>query len=249
MGGGSKHYAESIPIYSYLNLRFNATLPIPTRGCGYWCWKPQIILQSLSQLNDGDILIYADIGCEFAPQARENLLKKLEILNKHDLVGFHLKGFMEKSWSKGDIFTHFGVRGNKKFEDSYQIKSGVIFMKKSPKTLQLINEWLEIYYKHFSLIDDSPSNTPNYPEFVENRHDQSIFSMLMKKHNCFTFEDYWTSDGSNIEFGIVDSRKKETIDSKLTIINLFKYIILYAPFRYLKQRYHKMKILFCNSCK
>jgi hypothetical protein len=28
------------------------------RGFGYWLWKPYIIIDTLSKLNDGDILIY-----------------------------------------------------------------------------------------------------------------------------------------------------------------------------------------------
>lgn len=31
-------------------------------GAGYWLWKPYIILQSLKQLKDGDILFYSDAG-------------------------------------------------------------------------------------------------------------------------------------------------------------------------------------------
>lgn len=33
---------------------------------------------------------------------------------------------------------------------------------------------------HRNFIDDSPSVIPNDPNFIENRHDQSIFSLLAK---------------------------------------------------------------------
>ena len=45
-----------------------------------------------------------------------------------------------------------------------------------------MQEWLEAFYKHFELIDDSPSTIPNLPEFRENRHDQSVWSVLNKKY-------------------------------------------------------------------
>ena len=35
-------------------------------------------------------------------------------------------------------------------------------------------------------IDDTPSIIPNYPNFKEHRHDQSIFSLLTKKYNLFS---------------------------------------------------------------
>ena len=36
------------------------------------------------------------------------------------------------------------------------------------------------------LVDDSPSVLANAPNFVEHRHDQSVFSLLTKKHNLFS---------------------------------------------------------------
>ena len=41
----------------------NATTGAPlVRGCGYWLWKPQSILQVLRTLRDGDVVVYADAG-------------------------------------------------------------------------------------------------------------------------------------------------------------------------------------------
>ena len=38
----------------------------------------------------------------------------------------------------------------------------------------------------YHLLDDSKSVNPNYPGFNEHRHDQSIFSLLTKKHGLFS---------------------------------------------------------------
>ena len=40
------------------------------RGFGYWVWKPHIILQVLSIINEGDILQYTDIGCHLNKKGR-----------------------------------------------------------------------------------------------------------------------------------------------------------------------------------
>jgi len=34
------------------------------RGNGYWIWKPYIIMKNLDLMNDNDILLYLDCGCE-----------------------------------------------------------------------------------------------------------------------------------------------------------------------------------------
>ena len=45
-----------------------------------------------------------------------------------------------------------------------------------------------VFYHHFELVDDSPSPIPNDENFIENRHDQSIWSILNKKHNIVNFD-------------------------------------------------------------
>lgn len=151
----------------------------PTRGFGFWCWKPQIILQSLRQINDGDMLIYADLGCEFSANGAKNLLAKLKELESSDMIGFSL-GTIEKEYTKGDVFRHFGVENDARFTQSHSIMGGIIFMKKSQKTLQIIDEWLDIFRNHFDLVNDNPSKSPNLQGFIQNRHDQSIWSLLNK---------------------------------------------------------------------
>ena len=44
----------------------------------------------------------------------------------------------------------------------------------------MIRDWLHVFYDHLHLADNSPSASPNLPGFVENRYDQSIFSILCK---------------------------------------------------------------------
>lgn len=175
-----------------------------TRGFGFWCWKPQVILQSLRQIDDGDILIYADIGCEFVPSKAKSLLEKLKMLESNNIMGISLP-HPEFQWTKNDIFAHFGVENDARFTHSKQICATIIFMKKSAKTTQIIAEWLDIFKNHWNLIDDSPSRTPNHKDFRENRHDQSIWSLINKKHGLKNFDDYYSDREA---YGILDSRER-----------------------------------------
>lgn len=199
-----------------------------TRGFGYWCWKPQVILQSLRQINDNDILIYADIGCEFNPKGVKGLLEKLEVLKTNEIMGFACTeqdsklslakfGFdvKEKTWAKMDIFHHFGVQNDPKFTDTPTIAATMMMMMKTPKTLKIINEWFDVFKTHFHLIDDSPSIVPNDESFQENRHDQSIWSIINKKHNLKNFlysdiEPVYNSKADGTEFGFIAARKRNT---------------------------------------
>src|SRR4051812_2932158 len=41
-----------------------AILDLP-RGLGYWLWKPYIILETMKDLREGDVVVYADSAIEF----------------------------------------------------------------------------------------------------------------------------------------------------------------------------------------
>jgi hypothetical protein len=57
---------------------------------------------------------------------------------------------------------------------------GILFIRKCEKSLEIIRKWIKVFYDDFALVDDSPSKYPNFPEFIENRHDQSVWSLLVK---------------------------------------------------------------------
>ncbi|TLE03345.1 hypothetical protein [Helicobacter japonicus] len=87
LGGGSIDSAKSLA---------NRT---PTRGFGYWCWKPYIILKTLEQLENNDILLYADIGCTFHPKYREKLLDMISLVNQNEIMGF-MMSYPEYQYTK-----------------------------------------------------------------------------------------------------------------------------------------------------
>jgi hypothetical protein len=156
------------------------------RGFGYWVWKPQIILQTLEQLNEGDILNYCDAGCHLNPRGFTQLNEYFTSTNRSraDILAFNVGGtHTERKWTKGDLFDYFGVRDREDIYNSVQALSGIIFIKKSTKSINIIKQWLQVYYDDFSLVDDTPSKSPNFSDFIENRHDQSIFSLLAKINN------------------------------------------------------------------
>ena len=104
-------------------------------------------------------------------------------------------------YTKSDLLDYFNVLKNKKFTQTPQYESGCIFLKKNRFTLKLLDEWSEVYTKDFSLVDDSQSVLKNFKGFIENRHDQSIFSLLCKKYKVKTlsaFEIDWAYDKKKI---------------------------------------------------
>jgi hypothetical protein len=150
------------------------------RGYGYWLWKPYIIKKTMEKMKDGDVLLYADCGCEINIKRREELLNDIKMVKDKYIIGSRTK-HIEKKWNKMDLLVKLNAN-NDKYMNTIQNQAGVNLFLICDKTRDLVNEWYEICCD-YHLIDDSPSILPNTEDFIEHRHDQSVFSLLTKKYN------------------------------------------------------------------
>ena len=83
-------------------------------------------------------------------------------------------------WTKGDIYEAFNVSfEGPQYGSSRQAWANFWLLRVNTKTRELISKW-ENLASNFHLISDEESKAPNDPTFVENRHDQSLLSMLLK---------------------------------------------------------------------
>ena len=149
------------------------------KGYGYWLWKPYIIKKTIDSLNDGDILMYLDSGCEINTQKRNEMIKYFNIVKTEYIISSFT--YIEKYWAKMDLIKHLNVNVPE-YLDTPQRQAGALLLYVCPKIRSLVNEWYETAC-NYNLIDDSPSIEINVPGFGEHRHDQSIFSLLTKKYN------------------------------------------------------------------
>ena len=150
------------------------------RGYGYWIWKSYINFKTIQRMDQGDIVVYVDSGCELRIQFIERMKEYFDIVTKSDkgIIGMSLC-FNERHWTKMDTFVKLDC--TEFFNDGYQVIGGIVIYKKCENTCSIIEKWYNGCCNHH-LITDAPSVLPNAHDFIEHRHDQSIFSLLMKKH-------------------------------------------------------------------
>ena len=148
------------------------------RGAGYWIWKPYFIQKTLEKMQEGDLLVYSDSGSYYqsSPQPLIDLIQKEE----KGVLSFELKGLLEKEYTKRDAFVLMGL-DSPEYCESSQREATFVWMIKNDFTMALAKEYLE-YAQDERIITDLPSENPNYPEFKDHRHDQSIWSLLCKKY-------------------------------------------------------------------
>jgi hypothetical protein len=156
------------------------------RGAGYWLWKPYFILKTLTSMQDDDYLFYCDSGAHFI-QSIDPLIKLSQEINQ-DIICFNVE-HIQKDWTKRDAFILMDC-DKPKFLETKQILAGFILVKKSKFSIDFFNEFLEYAQDPRILTDlDNQLGQHNYATFKEHRHDQSLFSLLCKKHNLKTFRD------------------------------------------------------------
>lgn len=158
-----------------------------SRGGGYWIWKSYIIQKTLKELNDGDYLFYCDAGAFFIKPV--DILIKLMEDNHEDMMFFAVSGCLEKEWTKRDVFITLGC-DSKEYAESIQIMSTCVLIKKNNNTVNFIDEYVK-YSQEGMIITDEENvlGVPNYDGFKANRHDQSILSLLAKKHKYMPYRD------------------------------------------------------------
>ena len=66
-----------------------------------------------------------------------------------------------------------------------QIWSGTIFFKNNKFAREILDKWSSLLNIN-KLIDDSASISNNHKDFIEHRHDQSLFSLICKKRNVYS---------------------------------------------------------------
>jgi hypothetical protein len=189
----------------FLNI-FREKLSLSIRGFGYWVWKPQVILQALGGMNEGDLLHYSDVGCHLNRHGKSRLIEYFLETEKsiHGLIAFQGKppepplpydgrtlfDYPNYKWCKGDLIDYLSMRGRQDILEQQMIGAGNIFIRKCNSSIAIITEWLNIMKESFSLLDDSPSVSSNFIGFIEHRHDQAIFSLICAREGVQTISSY-----------------------------------------------------------
>ena len=166
---------------------------------GYAIWKPNIIINYLNSLPENSLLQYSDIGCHFNKYGIDRLNYYISTTNKNNMMTFdysdppkemmnfnyQFQKFKEYELTKGDLIKYFGLNFESDVVNAAQIWSGTFFLKKCDFTLKILQSWEEVT-KYIELIDDSKSKSVNHEKFIENRHDQSTFSIICKLNKVYS---------------------------------------------------------------
>ncbi len=157
------------------------------RGFGYWLWKPMVLKKFAIQNVDLDLIMYADAGChlnvnEVSSSRFADYVNGITASNP--AVAFQ-SDHIERHWTKGDLLKQF----NESHYGTGQFLATVLIGNRD-FLINLCDDWIKLARLNNShFLDDSNSECPNDPNFVEHRHDQSILSLLLKDKDIRGFPE------------------------------------------------------------
>ncbi len=152
----------------------NKTIMAKKRGAGYWLWKPYVILDTLKNATEGDLVIYIDSGI---------IIKKPLDLLINQLGDFHMMAFYTSFknllYIKNDLFTQMGMDSNYA-KQHLHYDAAILVMRNVKQTREFVEKWLK-WCEDEHALTDTPSKSNESPEFIDHRHDQAIMSLLLLK--------------------------------------------------------------------
>jgi hypothetical protein len=144
--------------------------------------------KNFKKMNPNDILMYLDSGCELNYLARDKLLEYIESVKIKKILGTETSS-TDYSYTKMDLIKYFNLQDNIDLLKQNHIQAGILMMLNCHEIKKLYEEYYDIGSNNYFLIDDSKSKEKNFKEFIEHRHDQSIFNLLVKKCPILCFRN------------------------------------------------------------
>lgn len=168
--------------------RKNKEILSARKGNGFYLWKPYFLRRAYDRLETGDYLIYTDSGSVYINKI-QYLIDCME-QEGLDIMVFSLQNEMiERKYTKRDAFVLMGC-DEPRFTDTPQSIGGYVVLKKSEFVRNFLDEDLS-YAQDKRIITEQPNTQglENYPDFTAHRHDQSVWSLMVKKYGIKRFRD------------------------------------------------------------
>jgi hypothetical protein len=154
----------------------------------------QIIKQELELINENDIIVYLDAGSSINKYANDKFNQYIEMLNNspYGFLGFTTDG--GRNFITQELIDYFNkdkfVIDNTLLENFNYI-SGHLIIQKNDHSRLIMNEYEKVLTYDKYLITDKYNkiNKKLYLTFKDNRHEQSILSLLFKLYGCVQVTD------------------------------------------------------------
>jgi len=190
------------------------------KGFGLWSWKPHLIDHFLGEIPEGSSLMYLDSGSHLNLKTiacAQKLHGYFESAKQRGIFAMQLRDgqfgedfpdLSESAFTTKSLAKKVGL--SQEHLSSHQIESNFLIANNSRVPRRIVREWLKLssMRSHRFLLDPLDADD-TFANFFEHRHDQAIFSALLKKHdiepslNESYFHPTWIETGSSFPVWVI----------------------------------------------
>jgi hypothetical protein len=153
-------------------------------GFGLFIWKPKIILDSLLEMNDGEILLYCDSGIHLNSKGMPRFNEYLSYLEEKPIVSFCCNSrYKPHMYVKQDAVHYYYPEFNLIPDSVPYSYAGAMLIRKCNDTISFIEDWLHLC-EIYNFIDGSFSiDFEELDDFEGQDGDNGLFALVKTKFN------------------------------------------------------------------
>lgn len=142
-----------------------------------WMFKPAAIAAGMETISDGDYLMWVDSNDVFCTDPAR-------LMAVADVRGIYCHEHgnnpnPNKQWTRRDMFVGMEC-DEEKYWNARQMQVNVMVFKKSVMVSAFIAQWLS-YASNFAIMIGEGKHQ-NFPEYIDHRFEQSVFTLLATKY-------------------------------------------------------------------
>ena len=174
---------DTVTIFNDTSEEWKAAFPVhthsPGRGYGFWYWKSRTIQWVMERVaQPDDIVLYVDGGCALGRSYE--WAEWFSLVQQRDLLAFRLT-HAEQLYTKYDVFHHFGLLPDEPLVAlTPQIHATFSLWRNTAASRSLLCSWLNLTADFHLISEESSIHGTEHANFKSTRHDQSLFSLLLK---------------------------------------------------------------------
>ena len=184
---------------------------------GFYAFKPLVILDTMSKIPEGDVVLYHDAGRpEYNFSFKKNIIPLVNTVIDHyqgiglcDGIWSHNQLTKDKCFKLMECNTQY-IRQQKQLAANWGI------YEKNPKSLLFLNDWKKWCLKHEIICTEEPEDI-NHDDFQSHRWDQSILTNLFYSYSLKTlpYVNYgWEKDINNFIGDYLNIKVANTFTTK-----------------------------------
>jgi hypothetical protein len=160
---------------------------IPERGFGWYCWKPYVIWDALSKLNNGDIVLFTDADTY---PIRDFSMLFDQCVKDGGIMLFAASSWPKQAvWCKADCFIVMGQHDEKSLYAPAGTARFMLFQKGRWKATQFLMEWITYSTNRLATTFDASILGDEDPEHKEHRCEQAIMTNLATKYGLKLYRE------------------------------------------------------------